>query len=154
MPAFVFSAEQFVPRSIDEVFDFFSRAENLQQLTPGWLHFKILSVDPNPVRKGTCIRYALRWRVFPLRWTSEILEWEPPYRFVDLQVKGPYRRWHHEHRFVSENGGTRIYDEVQYDLPFGLLGSLAHRFKVKHDVETIFAFRKQAVRTIFEDVKK
>lgn len=146
---FVFRAEQFVPRSIDEVFAFFSRAENLQELTPPWLHFRIVSVDPNPVRKGTLIRYALRWRIFPMRWTTEIVEWNPPHGFADVQRKGPYRKWHHEHRFVAEDGGTRIYDEVQYELPFGMLGSLAHRLKVRKDVETIFSFRKQAVGSIF-----
>jgi len=146
---FVFRAEQYVPSNIDEVFAFFSRAENLQELTPPWLHFRIVSVDPNPVRKGTLIRYALRWRIFPMRWTTEIVEWNPPHGFVDVQLKGPYRKWHHEHRFVAEDGGTRIYDEVQYELPFGMLGSLAHRLRVKKDVETIFAFRKQAVGSIF-----
>ena len=146
---FVFRAEQYVPSNIDEVFAFFSRAENLQELTPAWLHFRIVGVAPNPVRKGTLIRYTLRWRIFPMRWTTEIVEWNPPHGFVDVQLKGPYRKWHHEHRFVAEDGGTRIYDEVQYELPFGMLGSLAHRLRVKKDVETIFAFRKQAVGSIF-----
>lgn len=145
----VFRAEQYIGRDIQDVFGFFSRAENLQQLTPAWLHFRILSVDPNPVRRGTLIRYSLRWRVFPIRWTTEIVEWDPPYRFVDVQLKGPYRLWHHEHRFVTEGNGTRMFDEVRYELPFGVLGSLAHRFKVKRDVESIFAFRKQAVERVF-----
>ena len=149
MPAFTFRAEQYVPRPLPEVFDFFSKAENLQELTPAWLHFKILSVDPAPVRKGTLIKYSLRWRIFPIRWTTEITEWEPPHRFVDIQLKGPYELWHHEHRFVAEGSGTRIFDEVQYELPFGSLGSLAHALKVKRDVETIFAYRTEAVRRLF-----
>jgi hypothetical protein len=73
MDAFVFRAEQFVARPLDEVFEFFSQAENLQQLTPEWLHFRILSVEPSPVRTGTMIRYSLRWRIFPIHWTSEIV---------------------------------------------------------------------------------
>jgi hypothetical protein len=149
MPEYVFRAEQFVARDIDEVFTFFSRAENLQQLTPPWLHFRILGVDPNPIRKGTFIRYALRWRIFPIRWTSEIVEWNPPHRFADLQLKGPYRKWHHEHRFIAENGGTRIHDEVNYELPFGALGDLTHRLKVRRELETIFGYRRQAVDRIF-----
>ncbi|MFY9648200.1 MAG: SRPBCC family protein [Terriglobales bacterium] len=149
MAPFVFRAEQFVPRPLNEVFDFFSKAENLQQLTPPWLHFRILSVDPAPVRKGTLIRYSLRWRIFPIRWKTEILEWEPPQRFVDLQLKGPYKLWHHEHRFIAEGGGTRITDEVQYELPFGILGSIAHTLKVKRDVETIFAYRTEVVNRLF-----
>ena len=149
MPPFVFHAEQFVPRPLAEVFDFFSKAENLQELTPAFLHFRILSVDPVPVRKGTLIKYSLRWRIFPIRWTTEIIEWEPPYRFVDVQLKGPYKLWHHEHRFVAEGNGTRIIDEMQYALPFGVFGSIAHSLKVKKDVETIFAYRTEVVKRLF-----
>jgi hypothetical protein len=149
MTPLIFRAEQFVPRPLAEVFSFFSKAENLEQLTPPWLHFQILSVDPTPVQKGTLIRYALRWRIFPIRWTTEITEWEPPHRFVDLQLKGPYKLWHHEHRFIAEGNGTRITDEVQYLLPFGVLGTIAHALKVKNDVKTIFAYRTEAVNRLF-----
>jgi ligand-binding SRPBCC domain-containing protein len=149
MTPFIFRAEQFVPRPIAEVFDFFSKAENLEKLTPAWLHFHIQSVEPAPIRQGTLIKYSLRWRVFPIRWTTEIVDWEPPHRFVDLQLKGPYKLWHHEHRFVAEVNGTRILDEVQYLLPFGVLGSIAHSLKVKKDVATIFEYRKAAVERLF-----
>jgi ligand-binding SRPBCC domain-containing protein len=151
MTPFLFRAEQFVPRPLAEVFEFFSRAENLQQLTPPWLHFRILSVDPTPVQKGTLIRYSLRWRIFPIRWTTEIIAWNPPHRFVDVQRKGPYKLWHHEHHFAADGNGTRITDEVQYLLPFGVLGSIAHALKVKNDVETIFAYRTEAVNRRFRD---
>jgi len=149
MAEYVFRAGQFVPRPLEEVFAFFARAENLEELTPPWLHFRILEVSPNPIRKGTFIRYRLRWRVFPMGWTSEIIAWEPPHRFIDLQRKGPYRLWHHEHRFEEEAGGTRIFDEVRYELPFDQLGQLVHKLKVRHDVETIFEFRRQAVDRVF-----
>jgi ligand-binding SRPBCC domain-containing protein len=149
MAAFIFRAEQFVPRPLDEVFEFFSRAENLQQLTPPWLNFRILSVEPATVREGTLIRYSLRWRVFPIRWTTRITDWEPPHRFVDLQLKGPYKLWRHEHRFVAEGEGTRISDEVHYILPFGILGRIAHSMKVKSDVEAIFAYRREVVSRVF-----
>jgi ligand-binding SRPBCC domain-containing protein len=145
----VFRAEQFVPRPLAEVFEFFSKAENLQELTPAFLHFRILTVDPAPVRKGTLIKYSLRWRIFPIRWTTEIIDWEPPNRFVDVQLKGPYKLWRHEHRFVAEGSGTRIIDEVQYQLPFGVFGSFAHSLKVKKDVETIFNYRTEVVRRLF-----
>jgi ligand-binding SRPBCC domain-containing protein len=149
MTPFIFRAEQFVPRPLDEVFAFFSKAENLQKLTPAWLDFRILSVDPVPVQKGTLIKYALRWGIFPIRWTTEITEWQPPCHFVDLQLKGPYKLWHHEHRFAAEGNGTRITDEVQYLLPFGVLGSIAHTLKVKSDVRRIFAYRTEVVRQLF-----
>jgi ligand-binding SRPBCC domain-containing protein len=146
---YVFRAEQLVARPLNEVFDFFSRAENLQELTPPWLHFHILSVDPQPVRKGTLIRYSLRWRIFPIRWTTEIVEWDPPHGFVDVQLKGPYQLWRHQHRFIAEGNGTRILDEIQYRLPFGVLGKVAHALKVRHDVEGIFNYRKSAVEKQF-----
>lgn len=146
---YVFRAEQLVARPLNEVFDFFSRAENLQELTPPWLHFHILSVDPQPVRKGTLIRYSLRWRIFPIRWTTEIVEWDPPHGFVDVQLKGPYQLWRHQHRFIAEGNGTRILDEIQYRLPFGVFGKLAHALKVRHDVEGIFNYRKRAVEKQF-----
>jgi uncharacterized protein len=149
MTPFAFHAEQFVARPLDEVFEFFSRAENLQQLTPAWLHFHILSVEPTPVRKGTLIRYSLRWRIFPIYWTTEIVDWDPPHRFVDVELKGPYKLWHHEHRFIAEGNGTRIIDDVQYQLPFGVFGSIAHKLKVKKDVETIFAYRTEVVNRLF-----
>ncbi len=147
--SYLLRADQLVPRPLDEVFDFFSRAENLQELTPAWMHFRILTVDPLPLQRGTLIKYALRWRVFPIHWTTEIVEWDPPHRFVDVQLKGPYKLWRHEHRFLREGNSTRILDEVQYQLPFGPLGRIAHALKVKRDVQTIFAYRKQAVERRF-----
>jgi ligand-binding SRPBCC domain-containing protein len=146
---FIFRAEQFVPRPIAEVFDFFSKAENLEKLTPAWLHFHVQSVEPAPIRQGTLIKYSLRWRIFPIRWTTEIVDWEPPHRFVDVQLKGPYKLWHHEQRFITEGNGTRILDEVQYLLPFAVLGLIAHSLKVKKDVATIFEYRKAAVEQLF-----
>jgi ligand-binding SRPBCC domain-containing protein len=149
MTPFVFRAEQFVPRPIAEVFDFFSNAENLQVITPKWLHFRILSVDPVPLRKGTRLHYSLRWGIFPIRWTTEIVEWEPPHRFVDVQLKGPLKLWHHEHRFVAEGAGTRILDKVQYALPLGVLGRIAHWAKVRRDVEGIFEYRRVIIEKRF-----
>ena len=153
MTPYILRLEQFVPRPLEEVFEFFAKAENLQQLTPPWLHFRILSIDPNPIRKGAMIRYALRWRIFPIRWKTQISEWKPPHRFVDVQLKGPYTLWHHEHTFTAEGAGTRIVDEVQYRLPFGVLGAIAHRLKVKKDVEAIFAYRAEVVRRWFGEAR-
>lgn len=141
--------EQLVPRKLEEVFEFFSRAENLEILTPDFLHFKIVSIDPQPVQKGTLISYKLRVRGIPLRWTSEIREWDPPRQFVDFQTHGPYKLWHHTHRFIAEGNNTRIIDEVLYDLPFGLLGKLAHAVMVKSDVENIFHYREMKIQELF-----
>jgi ligand-binding SRPBCC domain-containing protein len=141
--------EQVVPRPLDEVFSFFSRAENLATITPDFLHFKILSIAPQPVQVGTLITYSLRVRGLPLRWTSKITEWEPPNRFVDFQVRGPYKLWHHTHRFIAKGSSTRIIDEVLYELPLGPFGRLAHRLMVKRDVRNIFAFREEKIRALF-----
>jgi ligand-binding SRPBCC domain-containing protein len=141
--------EQQLSRELPEVFAFFSRAENLEAITPEFLHFKILSVEPEPISKGTLIHYSLRLHGIPLRWTSEIVEWEPPYRFVDLQRRGPYKLWRHEHRFEQRNGGTHITDTVTLALPFGVLGQLAYKIRVRSEVHEIFAFRESKIRELF-----
>lgn len=141
--------EQLVPRRLAEVFDFFSRAENLEILTPAFLHFKIVSINPQPVQRGTLITYKLRIHGMPLRWTSKIRDWNPPTQFVDVQTRGPYRLWHHTHRFIAEGDSTRIIDEVIYDLPFGLLGKIAHAVMVRSDVEKIFQYREMKIRELF-----
>jgi ligand-binding SRPBCC domain-containing protein len=146
---YTLSFTQQVARPLPEVFDFFSRAENLEALTPPWLNFKILNVKPQPVQQGTLISYSLRVHGIPLRWTSEIIEWEPPHRFVDLQLRGPYKLWRHEHRFAAKAGGTLISDTINLALPLGALGQLAYKIKVKSDVEEIFTFRKEKIRTLF-----
>ncbi len=93
--------EQFVPLGLDEVFDFFADAGNLELLTPPWLHFEILAPSPVEMREGTLIDYKLRLHGVPIRWQSEITVWQPPFRFVDRQRRGPYRLWVHTHRFES-----------------------------------------------------
>ena len=138
-----------MPRKLDEVFSFFARAENLEVLTPDWVHFKILDVAPQPVQEGTLIHYALRVRGLPLRWTSEIVDWDPPNRFVDLQLRGPYKLWRHTHRFIAVGDATRIVDEVLYQLPLGVLGRVARRLFVQRDLEKIFAFREAKIRDLF-----
>ena len=146
---YTLTMEQVVPRPLAEVFAFFSRAENLEVLTPPWLNFKILDVTPQPVQKGTLVNYSLRLHGIPLRWRSEILEWEPPRRFIDLQLRGPYKLWRHEHRFESRDGGTLISDTVQLALPLGLIGRIAYRVKVHSDVQKIFAFRQHKISELF-----
>ena len=121
MKLHVLRSEVWIPHPRTEVFEFFSRAENLEALTPPWLHFSILSPAPIEMQAGTRIRYRLRLHGIPLRWESEITAWEPPHRFVDEQRRGPYDRWIHEHEFEDNEEGTTIRDTVQYSLPGGLL---------------------------------
>ena len=138
-----------VPHSLPKVFDFFSRAENLERITPPWMRFRILTPLPIPMTQGTTISYALRVRGIPLRWLTEIEQWNPPYEFVDFQAKGPYKLWHHTHRFSEVEGGTSIVDIVRYALPFGLLGRLVHRLQVARDLEQIFDYRARRVQSLF-----
>lgn len=139
-------SEILVPRPREEVFQFFSRAENLEALTPPWLHFSILS-PPAEMKVGTRIRYRLRLHGIPLRWESEITAWEPPHRFVDEQRSGPYRLWVHEHRFLEHEGGTRILDTVQY---YVTGGRLINRIFVAPDLYRVFEFRRGKIAEIFD----
>jgi ligand-binding SRPBCC domain-containing protein len=129
-----------------EVFPFFADARNLERLTPDWLSFDVLTPEPIPMAVGTTIDYRLSWHGIPLRWTSEIAAWDPPFRFVDRQLRGPYRLWHHEHRFEESDGGTTVIDEVEYAV-WG--GALANRFGVARDIARIFAYRGETLNRIF-----
>jgi ligand-binding SRPBCC domain-containing protein len=143
---FLHTSEQWLPTPLEEVFPFFADARNLERLTPGWLRFNVLTPDPIEMAVGTRIDYRLSWRGIPLRWTSEIAAWEPPHRFVDRQLRGPYRLWHHEHRFEARDGGTLVADEVRYAV-WG--GALANRLGVARDVATIFAYRRERLVELF-----
>jgi len=146
-----FRQEQWIPRPIDEVFAFFSDARNLEVITPPWLGFRILSRDSSPISQGTEIRYQLRLHGIPIRWKTEILLWDPPHRFIDLQRSGPYKLWHHTHQFEAHDGRTKVIDLVRYTLPFGLLGRIVHAVKVRGDVRRIFEHRRQRIHELFPE---
>ncbi|MEO8275515.1 MAG: SRPBCC family protein [Thermoanaerobaculia bacterium] len=135
-----------LPRDRDEVFAFFADAANLERLTPPWLGFEILSPQPLAMHVGTLIDYRLRIHFIPVRWRSEITVWEPPFRFVDEQRRGPYRLWHHTHTFEECDGGTLVGDHVRYAVPGG---ALVHRLLVEKDVRTIFDYREKTLRELF-----
>lgn len=137
---YVLRDEAWLPFSREEVFEFFADARNLQRLTPPWLHFQILSSLDDGIREGSLIDYKLRLRGVPIRWRTEISAWEPPFRFVDEMLRGPYREWIHEHRFEERGGGTLMTDEVRYSVPGG---RLVHRFFVRPDLERIFRYRRE-----------
>lgn len=141
----IFYAEQFLPLKPEEVFPFFSAAANLEKITPPSLNFHIASMSTPAVEQGTLIEYKLRVHGLPMRWLTEIQEWRPPRVFVDNQLKGPYRLWHHTHEFREFAGGTLMCDRVRYRLPAGYLGWLAGGAFVRGDVEKIFAFRRKYI---------
>lgn len=137
--------EQRIDLPLDEVFEFFSRPENLARITPPAMRFTILTPLPIAMKPGAVIDYTVRTLGLPVRWTTLIAEYDPPHRFVDIQLKGPYSFWHHTHRFEKADRGTRIIDEVRYALPFGPLGELARLFIVKGKLEKIFDFRRRVI---------
>ena len=134
------TSEVWLPRPREDLFPFFADVHNLQEITPPWLHFQVLTTGPLSLGVGAKIDYRLRLRGIPIRWQSEITVWEPAVRFMDEQRRGPYRFWRHEHTFVERDAGTLMVDHVEYDTPGG---SFVHRFLVRPDLEKIFAYRRQ-----------
>jgi hypothetical protein len=136
--------ETVVGRPLEETFDFFAEAANLDALTPDWLNFRILTPQPIPMTEGTEIDYRIVLYGFAIPWKTRIDVWEPGVRFVDRQVVGPYRWWNHEHRFERVESGTLVVDVVEY-LPRAQWVSAP---LVQRDLERIFSFRQQALRTL------
>ena len=139
-------SEVVVPVTLDDTFAFFADAWNLERITPPWLHFEIQQPEAIEMRTGTLIDYRLRLHGVPVRWTARIEDWRPGREFVDRQVRGPYRLWHHRHEFVRHPDGTLVIDHVRYALPAGPLGEAAHALVVRRDLQRIFDFRADAVR--------
>jgi ligand-binding SRPBCC domain-containing protein len=135
-----FVSELWLPRPREEIFAFFSDARNLDAITPPWVRFRMETAGPIEMKAGALIDYKLRVRGLPIRWRTKITEWEPPVRFVDEQLRGPYRLWIHEHEFESRDGGTLVRDRVRYAVPFDFL---VHRLFVRGDVARIFAYRTE-----------
>ena len=139
-----FSSSQIVPGLIENIFPFFAEARNLESITPPKLHFEMRSI-PAKMERGAQIAYQLHLRRFPIEWKTLISEWKPPYRFVDVQLHGPYALWRHQHDFKPVDGGVAIHDTVDFVLPLAPLGNaVAERF-VMSDVRDIFSFRQEAI---------
>ena len=139
-----------VPRPRAEVFAFFADAKNLERITPSFLSFRILSPLPLDMRAGTLIDYRVSLRGLPMKWRSKITKWEPPERFADVQVRGPYREWTHTHAFDERDGGTLVVDTVQYCWRGpDFIGSAVNRLLVAPDLTRIFLFRHDALQDAF-----
>jgi ligand-binding SRPBCC domain-containing protein len=142
----ILERQQRVELPIEQAFEFYADALNLEAITPPWLGFAVTTPAPIEMGAGTLLDYRLKLHRVPVRWRTRIEVWEPPRRFVDVQLSGPYSLWEHTHEFepVGE-GATLLRDRVRYALPLGPLGELAHRLFVRRDVERIFDFRREAV---------
>ena len=141
-----------LPLPRPEVFAFFAEAENLERITPPELAFEITTPTPIDIQEGTLIEYRLGLFGVRFGWRTEIVTWEPPYRFVDQQLKGPYRRWHHTHTFVEAAGpdgqpGTQMDDVVRWELPLSPLGEVAYP-AVRAQLARIFGYRQRRIREL------
>jgi ligand-binding SRPBCC domain-containing protein len=147
MRVFTLHREQVLPAGPDEVFPFFADARNLEAITPPLLRFEVVTPDPIPMRAGTLIQYRLTLRGIGVNWLTSIQEWDPPHRFVDVQVRGPYALWHHTHDFEARHDGTTLMrDTVRYAIGFGPFGALAARAFVHRDIAAIFEYRQRVIR--------
>jgi len=145
---------QILPRPRDEVFAFFEDARNLEAITPPFLRFRVVTPGPIAMRAGALIEYRLSLFGAPFGWQTEIEIYEPTRRFVDRQLRGPYRVWRHTHEFEDVAGGTRMTDHVEYELPLGPLGDIAHALFVKRTVAKIFDYRAEVIGAHLEVAQK
>jgi ligand-binding SRPBCC domain-containing protein len=148
-PRYQLHREQLIARPLDEVFAFFANAGNLERITPTFLHFRILPPLPISMEAGAAIAYRLRLFGVSFDWLTHIVLFEPERRFIDRQIAGPYRLWHHLHEFQAVKGGTLMRDVVDYELPLGPLGVLAHGLWVRRTLDRIFDYRRDQVAAIF-----
>ena len=134
---------------LERAFAFYADPRNLEAITPPWLRFRILEA-PDELGAGSLLRYRLRLFGVPISWRTRISVWEPPHRFVDVQLAGPYRFWEHEHSLTPLSaGGTEIRDRVRYLLPFGALGLFA-RPLVRRWLTGIFDFRARRTASLLD----
>ena len=138
-----------IKKNIEQLFDFFSKAENLNSITPPLLGFKIITPLPVEMKKGTIIDYKIKLNGIPFRWRTEITKWEPPYMFEDTQINGPYKIWIHEHRFDEKEGMIIMTDTVRYLSPGGIFEFIPHNLMVKKKVEFIFDYREKVLNELF-----
>jgi ligand-binding SRPBCC domain-containing protein len=139
---------QVIARPLGEVFEFFSDAGNLEALTPAFLRFRFLTPLPIAMKVGARIDYALSLFGVPIRWRTRIEDWQPDVQFVDVQESGPYSHWRHTHSFEAAGNSTIVRDRVDYVVPFGALGSVAHFLFVGRMLDRIFDFRRDKIAAV------
>jgi ligand-binding SRPBCC domain-containing protein len=141
----ILERDQLLPRPRGEVFAFFADARNLEAITPPWLGFRVMTPGPIAMGPGTLIEYRLRLHGLRVDWLTRIEIWDPGRRFVDAQVRGPYRLWRHTHVFEDHPDGALVRDRVSYEIPLGPVGELARLLFVRRDLDRIFDHRRLAV---------
>lgn len=147
MSIYTLKTQMWVPQSVKDTFAVFEDPRNLGRITPPWLTFRMLTRDP-VMQLDSVFDYELRWNGLPIRWRSLITDYEPPFFFVDLMAKGPYRFWRHKHTFHPTEEGTLVTDEVDYAMPLGWLGELAHKLHVSKQLKEIFRYRQMSLNEV------
>ena len=151
MKLYKIESKQIINKPLEDVFSFFSRPENLSLITPARLNFNILTPAPIQMRQGTVIDYTIKIFKLPIHWRTLITTYEPPFKFVDEQMKGPYTLWHHTHIFRETDEGVEIIDKVHYSIPAGVLGRLLHLLWIKNDLKNIFEHRRVVIEKLFQN---
>jgi len=141
--------ETVINKPLNEVFEFFSKAENLNLITPPELQFKILSPQPIIIEQGCTIDYKIKLSGIPFKWKTQITVFDPEKRFIDMQIKGPYKVWIHEHIFEEREGKTYMKDIVHYLSPGWFLEPLINKLFVEKRVRAIFEYREQVLKEHF-----
>ena len=140
MADYILESRVWLARTRAEVFAFFADSSHLVLITPPAFRLRLVG-SPPVLSTGAVLDMRLQWLGVPIRWRAFIREWDPPYRFVDVQVRGPYARWEHRHRFLEEGGRTWVEDRVTYRLPFGPLGRAAHAVIVQRQIAALWRYR-------------
>ncbi|MEO8720033.1 MAG: SRPBCC family protein [Ginsengibacter sp.] len=153
MATYHYKSEQLLPISMQSAWDFFSSAKNLAIITPPELQFKILTQqDDLEIYEGMLLEYKLKPLFgIPVYWKTLICKVDKPTHFTDKQLKGPYKKWEHTHVFMKKGNSVLMKDHIKYELPFGILGTIAHALIVRKKVENIFSFRKNILKNIFKE---
>lgn len=134
---------QTIPSDLNSTYAFFEDPRNLKEITPPWLSFQVVSASDDVMQRGTTILYKIRWLGLSMNWESLIAEYEKGESFADEMLRGPYKSWYHVHRFRAVPGGVEMSDRVDYELPFGPLGRLAHWLIVRRQLKAIFDYREK-----------
>jgi len=146
---YTFKQEQFVKSDMETVFEFFSRPENLEKITPPAMSFNIMTPRPIEMKEGSIIDYTVKIVGIPTRWRTVITSYKKNEYFVDEQRFGPYSLWHHKHFIKEIDGGIEMEDVVDYKIPFGFLGQIAHPLFVKNKLRDIFKYREKKLIKLF-----
>ncbi|MBC8107301.1 MAG: SRPBCC family protein [Anaerolineae bacterium] len=135
-----------VPSSLEQTWAFFSDATNLPRITPPWLNFSVSTNSATEIKLDSILDYTIRWKGLPIHWRTRIIDYSPPRQFIDLQIRGPYALWHHQHTFESDaTGGVICADRVIYKIPLGPIGRMMHALTVRNQLLDIFRFRRRVI---------